>query len=89
MYKRQVSTQSTTFKWYNGAGTLLKTKTITTTLQTSTQDGDVAYSGDTGVTMSPATAPQGVISSTITATYNGVQASVAIYVIDMSGWTFK
>ena len=88
-YNPNLSSQTATFKWYDGAGTLLKTKTVTTTLQTSTQDGDVAYGGDTGVTMDPTSPPQGIISTTVTCSYNGVEASVAIFVIDMSGWTFK
>ena len=88
-YNPQLSSQQTIFEWYNGAGTKIADKTITTTLQTSTKDGDVAYGGTSAVTMSPSSAPQGITGQTITATYNGVKASVSIFVIDMSGWTFK
>jgi len=88
-YNPPVSSQATTFKWYDGAGTLLKQKTITTTLDTTNRDGDVSYSGETGVTMDPSTAPASTENSIIKATFDGVTASVSIFIIDMNGWTFK
>ena len=93
-YNPSSTTASTTFQWRNGNGSLLKQKTITTTIDTSAKDLDVSYGADSGsgsgsVSMSPGTAPTSQTFRKIDLTYSNVTMSLTVSIINMSGWSFK
>ena len=93
-YNPTSTTNTTTFQWRNGNGTLLKQKILTSTLDTANKDIDVSYGTTTGsgagsVTMSPSTAPSAQTFRKINLTYSGVTLSLTVSIINMSGWTFK
>ena len=93
-YNPSSTTASTTFQWRNGNGSLLKQKTITTTIDTSNKDLDVTYGADSGsgggsVSMSPSSAPTSQTFRKIDLTYNSVTMSLTVSIINMTGWSFK
>jgi hypothetical protein len=93
-YNPTSTTNTTTFEWRNGNGTLLKQKILTSTLDSANKDIDVSYGTTTGsgagsVTMSPTSAPSAQTFKKINLTYSGVTLSLTVSIINMSGWTFK
>lgn len=87
-YAPNTGSIATTIEWRSGTGALLTSATITSTLNTSDRNIDIARSGS-GVTFGGGQSNIGAAGSTTTATYNSIKVSVFHAVIDTSSWTFK
>ena len=85
------TSQETVFTWKNASGTTVASVKVKSNYQ-SDNTIDVQYLNSSGSpSMSPSTAPTniGTSASTITATKNGVTASIVVRTYVMTGWTFK